>query len=381
MRKNLKVKAMLLVLALIAFLFSTNDFGLVGAEKMGIVSAIGIDKLNDEYLVTTQIATVENADSKSGTQKILFSKGSTIQETLNKIHEGTGWTMNLNFLNLIVLGESIVNNDIYSALEFFIKGESSLPNVTLAATTNANEVLKAETVLDRISAIALHKNLNVTGDKINSITKVTLKDFFINYLSKSKSNFLPFVKIEKQRQSEDIDKDSFFLLSTMVVNENKSVGVLDEKSTRVLNLIENKKALGYYTANNIKINDDYYTLSYKIDRKKVCKKIDISDTGEVTLKLDINLTLDLKDKTRLGFKEKELTFENADTLLKVENEIKQDIKDLFLFSQNTNTDIFKIKDDLQKYHYKKHQKFFENTDFIKNAKLILNVHCKNNKVK
>lgn len=368
MLKNAKVKAMLFVLVLIALLFTTGDFGLVGSEKMGIVSAIGIDKVEADYLVTTQIATAEGVDTKSGSQKILTQKSGTILGAINSLQESTGWTMNLNFLNLIVLGESVVSDSVYNALEFFIRGESSLPNVTLAVTKNASEVMRAETVLDKISAIALHKNLNAYGDKINSIAKLNLKDYFINYSSLSKSNTLPFVEVETQSEGGE-NKNSFLLNKSVVLNGDKSAGVLEEKENRILNIIEDKKALGFYT-----LSSEEHNYNFKILSKKIVKKIDIVD-GEVVLKLGIDLKLKLEDETGGGFDKNEQL-----RLDKVKSSIESDVVRLFEFANNGNVDIFKIKENLNKYHYLKYKELIAQGGKVK-TNLVLDVNLKSSEVR
>lgn len=379
MLKNLKVKVMLLVVVLIALLFSTNDFGVIGSEKMGIVSAIGIDKKENEYIVTTQIATSEIEDNKSGNQKILSSNGKTILEGINKIGEKTGWTMNLNFLNLIILGESVTSDSVYSALEFFIRGESSLPNVTLAATKDASEVIKSRTVLDKISSIALHKNLNVTGDKINNISKVTLKDYFINYFSLSKSNLLPYIEIETEKEDKE-NKNTFFLLSTLLMNGNDSIGILNDKSTRMYNLIHNKRALGYYQVENVLMDNKITTLNFKITNKKIKKKVNITKEGKVVFKLDIDLIVALKDKTSINNTVKELKegdLLGSDILEEVEKNIIKDVEILFNYSKENNVDIFRIEETLHKYQNRKYKKL-KTEELLKETKLELNVNCKKN---
>ena len=50
------VRYYLIVAFLLVFLFFSNDFGLTDVQKTAIVMAVGVDREEDTFIVTSQIA-------------------------------------------------------------------------------------------------------------------------------------------------------------------------------------------------------------------------------------------------------------------------------------------------------------------------------------
>ena len=50
------VRYFLILVALLGFLFFSNDFGLTDVQKTAIIMAVGVDKEEDDFVVTSQIA-------------------------------------------------------------------------------------------------------------------------------------------------------------------------------------------------------------------------------------------------------------------------------------------------------------------------------------
>lgn len=57
--------AMLVLVALMLFLFFSNDFGLVDIHKSSIVVAVGVDAEEDGYSVTAQAAVPTPAQARA----------------------------------------------------------------------------------------------------------------------------------------------------------------------------------------------------------------------------------------------------------------------------------------------------------------------------
>jgi hypothetical protein len=108
---------LLIVLALFVFFFS-SDFGLIDVEKTSIITAIAIDKGDDDnYEVTAQIAVPEATDTNSENLKAqLQGKSSTIGGALKDIGDLSGWFPKLAFCNLF--SAKFVKNEGISSCVF-----------------------------------------------------------------------------------------------------------------------------------------------------------------------------------------------------------------------------------------------------------------------
>ena len=87
-----RVKFILLAVCFLFAMFFTNDFGLIDVEKTAIITAIAIDKEDDQYSVCAQIAVPEATDANTENQKAeLNGKGSTIGAAIKNLGDISGW--------------------------------------------------------------------------------------------------------------------------------------------------------------------------------------------------------------------------------------------------------------------------------------------------
>ncbi|MBQ8320482.1 MAG: hypothetical protein IJX81_06340 [Clostridia bacterium] len=239
----------LLILFTLAFFFFTNDFGLIAAQKTAIVTAIAIDKEEEEFSLAVQIANPSKDGSKSGggggadggkeEYPCVNGKGKTVAEALASAEKATGWQVKLVFCRVLVLGESVLKQNCFEALDFFLLDEYM--NATCQVTTvngSAAEVLKSSTPLGKSSALALEKILSDTAKTAGTALPVSLKDFAMGYFGAGSSGFLPL--IEK-------DEDFFKAEKTVLVKEGKKVGVLSGEETFALTAVKNPLRLADYT--------------------------------------------------------------------------------------------------------------------------------------
>ena len=91
-----------LILALLVLFFS-NDFGTTDVQKTAIVMAVGIDRQEEEFIVTSQIAIPQSSKQGGASQAVqLVSKGKTVAEAFAQINAKTGWYPKLVFCRLIL---------------------------------------------------------------------------------------------------------------------------------------------------------------------------------------------------------------------------------------------------------------------------------------
>ena len=133
----------LIVLAML-FLFFSNDFGLVDIHKASIVVAVGVDVTDSGYDVTAQAAvpTPAQGGGKAAYTQVTGS-GTTVAEAVDDSNAKTGVYPKLAFCNLIVLGESCADKDLFTVLDYFYRNDY-VPLTALVSMCrgNARELLK-----------------------------------------------------------------------------------------------------------------------------------------------------------------------------------------------------------------------------------------------
>lgn len=192
---------LLLVLSLLVLFFS-NDFGLLDVQKTAIVLAAGIDRDADSFIVTSQISIPQSSTQGKQTQAVqIVSRGKTVADAFDEINAKTGWYPKLVFCDLIVLGSSVAEQNVFDALDFFLRDEYLTDNCLLATCDGtAKEILNASALVDPSSSVAIQKVLSSHAERVGTALPVSLREFAIGYFSDSKSGYLPVLKTEPQQE-------------------------------------------------------------------------------------------------------------------------------------------------------------------------------------
>ena len=77
------VRFYILIAIVLGFLFFSNDFGLIDIQKTAIVIAVGLDREEDEFIITSQIALPKSEKEGENSQSAqIVSKGKTVVSPL-----------------------------------------------------------------------------------------------------------------------------------------------------------------------------------------------------------------------------------------------------------------------------------------------------------
>lgn len=200
-KKN-SVRYYLLVVLFLAFLFLSNDFGMLDVQKTAIVMAVGIDREAEEFIVTSQIAVPQSSKQGKSSETVqLLSRGKTVAAAFEEINAKTGWYPKLVFCNLIILGKSAAEYDVFDALDFFLRDEYLSDNCLVATCDGfAKDLLNTTALVDPSGSVAMQKVLSPHSERVGTVLPSTLREFSIGYYSDSRSGFLPVIKTEPQQE-------------------------------------------------------------------------------------------------------------------------------------------------------------------------------------
>ena len=299
-----------LLLALLAFLFFSNDFGLLDVQKTAIVVAAGIDRDEEGFVLTTQIAIPQSSTQGKATQSVqITSKGKTIADAFEEVNAKTGWYPKLVFCKLILLGESACQTDVFDALDYFLRDEYLTDNSLVATCSgSAKELLNAAALVDSSSSAAIEKILSSHAERVGSVLPSTLKSFAIGYFSDAASGTLPIVKMESKEeeaqppQTNDSndekgsgvgkaqEKPVFSAGETALFVRGKKVGTLTSEETFACNAVLGSLRLAPYS---VPISEGVCTLSIRQNGPK--RKLSVGKNGKATLSIAVTLTSGARD--------------------------------------------------------------------------------------
>ncbi len=392
MRAKNTARYYLLVCIALAFLFFSNDFGLTDVQKTALVIAVGIDREEQDFIVTSQIALPKSEQEGENTQSAqIVSKGKTVAEAFEQINAKTGWYPKLVFCQLVVLGESAVKKDVFDCLNFFLRDEYLSDGCLLATCDgSAQEILNAKNPVEELSGLAAQKVLSPHSERVGTVLPSTLREFSEQYYAEGKSGYLPVLKAEppqekteqsekgggqgqgesgsqekqsgknsqggqaqsgqsgEQKQKNQDDKKVFSASETALFVDGVMVGKLTTEESKTFAFVKSKLRLATYL---VKENETEYALNVKRNTPKL--KLSIEKKDAPVLKISLTVTAGILDGAKLQTLE-----ETADAgkipsgvLPNAEEKLKTDLLALFEKTRALGCDIFECQETLKRKNY------------------------------
>lgn len=368
--KTVPIKLWLVLAAIVAFSFLSNDFGLVDIQKTAIILAAGIDR-NDEkgYTLTAQIAVPKGVDrTTGGTSSVEFvAEGETIADCVSDIYCKTGWVPKFVFCNLIVLGEETVKENVFDALDFFLRNEYMSDGCFVAACQgSAKDLLSSESAIDDTSSMAISKLFSDANVKSGKAMKMSLREFSIGYYGVTGSGYMPYIVQHDQETNDSSGGGSgadqggggqpkkqkvYCAERTALFSKGKQVALLGPDGTFALGLLKSNIFTGYLLT-----EEDGKPVSLTVLGDKGSVSLDTKGAPKVSVKLDLTVRLfnrsipaEINDVARNEVTEKVL--ENA------KNSVEEAVKSVFETSRQSGCDLFKLNQSLYRSSLKKYEEW------------------------
>lgn len=404
-------------------LFFTNDFGLVDIRKTSIISAVGIDCEGEEVVVTAQMAIPKPSQSGESIEYTqIQGSGMTVADALNEINSKTGFYPKLLFCQLILIGESCRDKELFRILGcFYRKNYSELTAEVAMCKGKASDMLAMPTPTSDSTSTAIQ---NALGDELKKsaiVVSVDLKDIAVANFSKSRSCYMPYIEANVQGTSEkggdgdNVGGDppsgggsqssggsssgsqqssgggegggssggsssggaqgsgepvEFTARRTAVFSDGKFAGILDERQSFALGILKNEINLAVMPC-------DAEDLHYSIGLKNTKGGISLAvKEGRPELTLSFEASAQIAGIRKI-VDPKETVNDDilpAEVIEGAENEIKSRLSSLVDACVGWNGDVFGARELLYKYH----PNFFEafSKDLLERMKVSLNVKVK-----
>jgi hypothetical protein len=331
------------------------------------------------------------------------------------------------FCNLILIGKDAANENVFDALDFFLRNEYFAEDCLLAVCdSTAKEALNVPTPIDSASSVAAQKVLSAHAKQVGASMPNTLREFAATYFGDSKSGFLPILKTEKPQEpvqgesnggstggenagestgestggnqgvgnsgnsgsssnssatgssspqnsgGEAANKEQLFSAKeTATFLNGRQTGKLSQEETFAFSAMKSKLKLATYS---VESGGETYTLSIKHNAPKI--KLRIDENGVPKAELSVTLTAGVLDFSKSESKNtvKDTTHVPKRVLSDAEISLKAQIEQTFQTAKETNCDLFGLTELLKKYE----NKYFEayKNDLLARAQPVVNVTFK-----
>ena len=400
--KFLRTYFLPIMIAFAMLLFFTHDFGLIDIEHTAIIVAMGVDKTDEEYEISTQIAIPQaTTQNVSNSDSLISAKGKTIAEALDKIAVNTGWYPLFAFCNLIILGENTLEGDIMDTVNFFIRTDRIPDSATICGCEGtAKDLLSTNTPLDSVSSFALQKILQQDYARMDRIANVNVKQFAEKFLSKSESGYLPYVSTVKSgeksesgssggssggsgdggqgengQSGEKGDESSVYDASnTVVFSKGRKVFSLNPEETLMFNLKSKNSIDTFIELDEVEYEGKITPVLIEIENSKKEYYFDFDGEKPVyNIKMNLYCRI-VSANANAPVSELYPSAKVPDNVLEAtEKKIKETLTSIYKKSQLGSCDLFGIKDELYKYHYKKYDGMKD--DILSATALNLEITC------
>lgn len=221
-------------------------------NEIAIMVGMGIDKSDDQYIVTTQVVNPSAAASKEGGTQgspvvTFHEKGDTVFKAIRKITTNSPRKIYGAHLRVLVIGEELAKESIGEFLDFFLRDHEMGTDffVVIAKDTTAENILKVLTPLEVLPANKLYSSLEASAQAWAPTITVTLDKLLGEIASDGMQPNLTGIVIEGNDQEgemkenvEQIHADVKLNFSGIaVLKEDKLIGWLNENESKGLNYV------------------------------------------------------------------------------------------------------------------------------------------------
>ena len=188
-------------LFLLVILLFTGCYNYHELNELAIVNSIGIDKQDNNYILTIQVINTEMKDqSNSEHPKFLTYKGSgkNIQEALIDVSNKVSKNIYLNSVEILIIEDKLASYGIHDILDFFFrKTEINKQFYTIISKDyKAYDILNTIAPTQNINSQKIKEILRIDSEYFGISKIVTFEQLLNDYLNKTKEIVLPTIYIE-----------------------------------------------------------------------------------------------------------------------------------------------------------------------------------------
>lgn len=369
-----RMLAILIVLVLVLPL--TGCWNAREINELAFVLSIGLDKSDDGYKVTAQIAKPETYSKTamggtSGTEKekpfwLVSATGKTIFEAVRNMASVSSRRIFWSHIKVIILGEDLARNNVQEIFDYFSRNPELRFRTWIAVTPGeAGKILEVVPIIEKDPSQNIEKlmeHVNLTGKS----SSIMLKDFLEDYLNPYLNPVAARIVLTDLNSKTIVKADG-----AAAFGDNKLEGWLDEKETRGFLWINNKIDSAIRVI-NCPYDNIPATLEIKNGKTKITSEI-VNGILQFTIKVEASAKL-----TEKGCITEFTIPENLHGLeIALASAISDDITAIVSKAQSLNTDILDFSGVLHRQHKNEWDKLSKDWDkLFSKAKVKIEVKVK-----
>lgn len=374
---------------LIVLMFPSTIYLQSDKDLTIIITAIGIDKQDDNIKLSTLAVIPEGGSDISSNLEVFEGNGKTVSEAFSKISNSTGKKIGLAHCDCIVMSLDAMDENLTQYLDYFIRTSNLTTNASLIATDNtASDLLEATKSSNNLLDLSL-KNIVQFKEERSLLDSVNIEKFYKQYFSESSTFYMPLLSVDKKPSGDKAsgqgssqgdgveagsgggagegEKKISDTNKIAVLSKGKFVRTLDDDEYFIYSLI-NKNTKGFtITLDNV--NDSAITNStcvFEQISKVVFPKYSF-DNDMPTATYDIILNLRIEEVSGENFSYSAVdglhNFLDNGTKSKLENMVKEKLSSTLTKLKADKIDILNLYSKFNAYHHSKWENYLSRLEF------------------
>ncbi|WP_233190801.1 Ger(x)C family spore germination protein [Sporosarcina sp. P19] len=334
-------------LLIILTLFLSGCWDRRELNELGITMALGIDKIENEYVVSAQVVVPSEVSMRASTGRsavtLFQATGDTVYEAFRKMTKNSPRKIYPGHLQILVISEDLAKEGVAESLELLSRDWELRSDfyVVVAKDITASEVLNVTTAIESIPANKMFNALKVSEKNWAGTEGVILDELVTNLISDGKEAVLTGIQVFGNKETgsskqnvESITPSTQIQYDYLAVfKEDQLVGWLTEEESRGYSDITNnvKKTVTSISCpkgGKIAIEILYFNSTIKGTINKGEPEVDVKiqvegNVGEVQCSIDLTKPETIDELQVIFEKEVKETIEQ--TIDSVQKQYKSDI--------------------------------------------------------
>ena len=357
--KTVPMKLYVLLAAFIILAFFSNDFGLVDIQKTAIILAAGVDRQEEEFKLSAQIAVPQGSTSGGTTADTvtIVASGKTVSACISNIFAQTGWVPKLVFCDLVILGEQAAKNGAMHCLDFFLRNDYMPDSAKVAVCEGtAEKLLTSTSALDDSPSQAIGRLFTDSSVGSGRVIANTLKQFAIDCYGTSKSGYMPYIRTKTQESTSagggssegsgegsgkpQVEAVTYSAEETAIFQDANMVNVLTPQETFAFSLTQGKVYAGTFYA-----EENGAPVSLSILKNKGGVSLDIKGNPKAEVNVELVIRLHNRGVPSPVNDISEYTISD-ELLLNADKVIRGYLESLLSACEEAKCDLFKLRTQL-----------------------------------
>ena len=397
---------MMLVFIVILLVFTPTALYSPGQSRnVGVVVAVGIDKLEEEYQLSLLTFIPKPNQTFKESNSVVSGKGETIAQALYNAQVALGRRVGLSHVKITVISEKLMEDDITSVVDYLSR-LASLSSSTLLVGTNgqAQEVLTLSSKMVDEIGLDIEQVVGFNSEKL-FVSETSLEDFYRGYYGMENSSLVGYLPISdgegenasvesvgesggqdsqgentQNKPSNTQEKQPYLLNSgqAILVKNGKKVVVFTLEQMNSISLLNQSSKGQIIPVKNAEIDGQKHNITYRIRDKKVRKTCSF-ENGIPVLVANIELGMELMeiDGQHQGLQVRsEFSKLTPEIIAKIDNYLSTQFKNVLSILRENKADVLGVEEMFFTKKRREYQKFIDglddNEDFLSSVVVMLN---------